>query len=356
MKRLFIWGVIPAVGLLGAAACGGKSDPAETAAAGAETSAFQQVEYVVYVDEAPLRAQPSDDAAILKILKRDARVKNRSEVVTEVEGRYWRRVEVAGKCGWVPDEYVLPDYFYDPFEKADKLGRAGDGDGMVAAAIEGNKKVGYVEQDEDYCYHVSPDGEKVFVNLEYGEPRLWSFGYPDIHLAFQPVPVIYLVNGRGLARYFFCDVFIPGEWTADSRYFVYAEPDRIELIDTEEWSRKRLGPRNYVGNRSGDFPSPEISGDYVIWLSWEEPTKPLPSPFDEGLSVPVLLAYDLGTGDVTRILGADLTTLNDEIHSEDSGYCYYEIKMAEAGLCPPDVGESKLFKRFNGVYCLAESE
>jgi len=286
-------------------------------------------EYVVWVGKLDLRAEPTPEAEILKILKRGTRVRNLSEVVTEVEGRYWRRVEIEGETGWVPDQHVLPDYFYDPFKRADELGRAGDAEGMIAAAIEGLKEVGCLEDKEDYCYRVSPDGEKVFVDLEYGEPPRWGLGYPDIRYVFQPVPVLYFVNGLGLAKYLFFDAHIPGEWSEDSRYYVCAEPYWIELIDTGEWSRKRLGARNYTE----DAPDFEISGGYAIWLSWEEPKKRLPSPFDEGLSVPVLLAYDLDTGNEIRLLEADLAT--------------------STGLCPPELEDSELYKRLNGVYSLA---
>jgi len=115
----------------------------------------------------------------------------------------------------------LPDYFYDPFKKADALGRAGDAEGMVAAVIEGNKKVGYIEEDEDYCYSVSPDGEKVFVDLEYGEPPYWGRGYPDLTYDCQPEPVLYFVKGRGLVEYLQYGIYISGEWFSDSRYYAF---------------------------------------------------------------------------------------------------------------------------------------
>jgi hypothetical protein len=315
----------------------------------AAQEAEEYVEYVVWVDALNLRAEPSPEAEILKILKRGRRVGNLSEAVTEVEGRYWRRVEIEGETGWVPDQRVLPDYFYDPFRKADELARAGDAEGMIAAAIEGLKEVGHLEDKEDYCYRVSPDGEKVFVDLEYGEPPRWGLGYPDVRYVFQPVPVLYFVNSLGLAKYLFFDAHIPGEWSEDSRHYVCAEPYWIELIDTGEWGRKRLGARNYTE----DAPDFEISGGYVIWLSWEEPKKRLPSPFDEGLSVPVLLAYNLDNGEVIRLLEADLSTLKDKSHSCDVGYDYYEIKMAPTGLYPPDLEDSELYKRLSGAYSLA---
>ena len=319
------------------------------AAHAADEAAALPDEYVVWVDELDLRAEPSTEAAVVTELDRRSYLVNKSEVATEAEGRYWRQVEFNGQTGWVADEYVLPGLFYEAFVRADELGRAGDGEGMIAAALEGLKNVGYLEDREDYCYRLSPDRRKLFVTLEYAEPPGWSRGYPDTGYDFEPIPVLYFVKGRGLAKYLFFDAFLPGEWTADSRYYVYAEPYWIELIDTEDWRRESLGIRNYTDG----VPDFEISGGYVVWLSWEEPTGPPPSPFDESLSVPVLLAYNLTTVEVTRLLEADLTTLSNEVRSKDFGYDYHEVKMVETGLCPIDLKESNLFKRFNDVLDLA---
>lgn len=306
-------------------------------------------EFVVFVDTLNLRAEPSKEAAVVTRLSRGARLVNKSEVAVKAERRFWRQVEAGGRTGWVADEYVLPALFYEAFVKADDLGRAGDGEGMIAAALEGLRKAGYSEDREDRCYRLSPDRRKLFVTLEYVEPPDWCMGYPDIGYDFQPVPVLYFVCGRGLVKYLFFDIFLGGEWTSDSRYIVYAESYSIELIDTEEWSRKGLGGRNY---KTG-VPDFEIVDSYVIWLSWEDPKGPIPKPFDERLSVPVLKAYDVDTGQVVRFLEADLTTLKDEVHSRDMGYYYYEIKMVATGLCPPDLHNSDLYKRFNGAVDLA---
>ena len=349
-----------AMALVCASACGGGRDAAgedrrtdSVKPPEDETGASAPVgpvhEFVVYVDELNLRAEPSTDAKVVTRLRRSSRLVNKSEVATEVEGRFWRRVEADGLTGWVADEYVLPALFYDAFAKADELGRAGDGEGMINAAIEGGKEVGFLEGKEANCYRVSPDGRKVLVTLRYAEPPDWHRGYPSRGYDFQPIPVLYLVRGRGLAKYLFYDAFVPGEWTADSRYYVCSESYWIELLDTEGWSRKSLGENNYTES----VPDFEISGKYVVWLSWEEPQGPIPEPFDESLSVPVLLAYDLDNGERTRLLEADLTTLSKEVHGKDFGYDYHEVKMAETGLCPSDLKDTRLFKRFNGALELA---
>jgi hypothetical protein len=349
-----------AVTLVYVTACGGGRDAAGgdrcnggTKPREGETSVSTPVgsvhEFVVFVDSLNLRAEPSAEAAVVTRLSRGTRLTNRSEVAVEAEGRFWRQVEADGRTGWVADEYILPALFYDAFAKADELGRSGDGEGMINATLEGLREVGSLQGKEAYCYRLSPDRRKVLVTLEYGEPPDWHRGYPGPGYDFQPVPVLYFVNGEGLAKYLFYEAFIPGEWSADSRYYVCAEPYWIELLDTEEWSRISLGERNY----SEGVPDFEISGKYVVWLSWEEPRGPIPEPFDESLSVPVLLAYDLDTGDVARLLEADFTTLNNEVHGRDFGYDYHEIKMVETGLCPRDLKASYLFNRFNDVFDLA---
>ncbi len=61
--------------------------PAKAASPAAAQEVEESVEYVVCVDALNLRAEPTDEAEVLEVLKRGARVENLSEVVTAVDRR-----------------------------------------------------------------------------------------------------------------------------------------------------------------------------------------------------------------------------------------------------------------------------
>jgi hypothetical protein len=308
--------------------------------------------YVVYVDEAALRAEPSDDAEVSGVLTRSTRVKNLSEVVTEVEGRYWRQVKAGDAVGWVADADVIPAYFYDPFEEADERGRAGDAEGMVVAAVKGFCAVYDAEMQPLTNYGLAPDGLKIIVDLGRNRvmPSTWSEMYGS-GFAREPVPVMFFAAGRGLARYAQIYGFNAGEWFPDSRYFVYPKGlYTVGLLNVDTWEQLDLG---LVYWRDGGWDH-EIIGEYLVWLGYERPENP-PARRPE-IETPVLMAYDVSTGETLRLLEADLATIKDRDKRFNTGYNwyeYYEIKMVPAAAVPAPLRRSKLYEKYNGAYALA---
>ncbi len=318
----------------------------------AAQEAEESVEYVVWVDALNLRAEPTDEAEILKVLKRGARVENMSEVVTEVDGRYWRQVKVAGKTGWVPDQHVLPDYFYDPFRKADELARAGDAEGMVAAVLEGVCAAYNATSPPLDVYFLSPDGLKVMVDLGASPlmPSTWNDMYGGRGYYNEPVPLMFFAVGRGLARYVLVYGYHTGEWFPDSRHFVYPiYCCSVGLLNVGTWEQLELGDLYW---REGGWDH-EIIGEYLLWISYERPENPVARRYD--IETPVLLAYDVSRRRTFRLLEADLATLRDKDGpvSTGAGYDYYEIKMVPADPVPAPLRGSKFYEGYKGAYALA---
>jgi uncharacterized protein YraI len=358
------WVLAAACGVAGET--GGEKRGGETAKVEKEGTALSAEvgpisEYVVYVDKLKLRAGPSTSAAVITELGRRSYLVNKSEVVTAVEGRYWRQVEFNGKTGWVADRYVLPELFYEAFKKADELGRAGDGEGMIAAAIEGFKKVDYLEDITDYYYDyyniVSPDGLKVILKGHWSSDDTfdWGGGYPGRGRVYSPFPVFFFVSGRGLVEYFRTYEEIRGKWSPDSRYYVYTESVIVEfgfgsplkLLDTETWRREDIG---FVATPEYGF---EFADGYVVWFG-EELIEDRPPYLEEESYAPVLWAYNMKPGDRVRILEADLSTMGTEVVHEGFGTKFYEVKMVPAGLCPAAVENTGLYRKFANRFAEAE--
>jgi hypothetical protein len=311
------------------------------AALAAAANESKEAEYVVYVEKLELRAEPSDEVEILKVLKRGARVKNLSEVVAAVEGRYWRRVGIDGEIGWVVDEYVLPDYFYERFKEADEFARGGDAEGMVGA----------IERSEDY--RLSPDGLKVMVDLGVSPlmPSTWNVMYGSRSYYNEPTPLLFFVVGRGLARYVLVHGYVEtGEWLPDSRHFVYpVYGSRVGLLDIDAWEQLDLGDLYW---EEGGWEH-EIIGEYLLWIGYERPENP---PARHGdIETPVLLAYDVSRRRTFRLLEADLATLKDKDGpvATGGGYDHYEIKKVPAAPVPAPLRDSKLYEEYNGACAYA---
>lgn len=358
-------------------------------AATAETEVPEKApldEYVVWVEELNLRVDPVMDSASVKVLEEGTRVKYLNPDVVEkteyawdgscwdtentkfpfshpglnVEDDYvWRRVKAREREGWVPDRSVLRADIYDVFKDADERRKAGDAAGMREAIIEGYKNIPAIGGYEESHFNVSPDGKKVvaFIDTEWDE----GYAFPDTSYEYDYAPLLFFVVGRGLVDYVrtykrFVDTgYNAGIWSADSRYFaipmegpgewMIREP--LDLIDTKDWKRVsvgRLSLFNAVG--CSDTFEFEFVGDYLVWKGPEKVKDPVPPPLEEESYTIVLMAYNLDTGELLRVLETDLATLQKEPTELKFGLKTYEAKMVPTGTCPPEVYKSRLYSKF----------
>jgi hypothetical protein len=339
---LVIFGVAPAVTF------------ALTSHAAAE-KAEEPDEYVVYVDKVNLRAEPSTEAEVITVLRRGDRAEYLRPDVVEKEDYIWRKVRYDGYEGWVADRYVLRSDVYGAFKDADERGKAGDARGMLAAIVEANRTLGIDREYEDYYYSVSPDGEKVIVEVEKGW-RDW------------PEEVLYFANGRGFVDHLTMGAHIPGAWDAGSRYYAYAGipldgwwsdtcPGQVALYDAA------VNKAEYLGwcLTSGDFEleewhpnywphAYELAGGYLIWFTVDE-FEDVPKPY-RYFKIPVLYVYDLKTKKVRHVLRGDVTTIEDEPEG-GRGWDYYRIQMKPSGSAPPAVKRSGLYEEYDGAWSYA---
>jgi hypothetical protein len=97
----------------------------------------------------------------------------------------------------------------------------------------------------------------------------------------------------------------------------------------------------------------EIIGEFVVWLGYEKPENPPTQRPDA--ETPVLLAYDVSTGETLRLLEADPATIRDmdRLLTPGAWYDYYEVKMVPAAAVPEALRGSKLYEKYNGAYALA---
>jgi hypothetical protein len=317
--------------------------------------------YVVWGSDVGLRANPGAAARTLTTLPAGTTVADTGYEVLTLEDGFWRLVRAAETVGWVPDRDILLADYYEAFRKADELGKAGDAEGMVAAIEEGNKKMvdieGLAEYERPYA-GVSPDGLKVMVDTQGEGPGLWRGGYPGDGRAGSPWPGFFFVSGRGLVEYFRSYDSISAMWSPDSRYLLYSElpvvefPDRarLTLLDTETWTRVTVGYNDLTqGWREFGF-----GAGYVLWIDEEPVEEPGPPPLEKRSFTPLLMAYEIETGETLRLLKADMATLRTAPVFEGYGPWLYEIKMVPADPCPDVLKDAELYKKYAGAYALAE--
>jgi hypothetical protein len=317
--RLYAAGVA-ALALMGFSGCARGTEDAEK-------PAYDYLEYAVYVDALNLCAEPSLEAKVLAVLPAGAVVKRNSPLPLreevderllagskEVDGIYWEKVRAGDIYGWVVYEYIMPRPLYEAYREADRLGKAGDAAGMVAA-IE-------AAAPATHGFAVpSPDGRKVVVDASTEYEYNPYFG-PDYSLYFE--------SGKGLAHLFGGRLTTHGLWSPDSRYFAfrdargYAEAKFVFLFDTVTHQYDGLGYTN-------DAAPMEYSNGHFIWLCF-------------GAEGPELAAYELASGETTLLLKADAAS------SRKNEYGREEWKLVPAGPLPPALEGSRLYEEFNGAY------
>ena len=315
----------------------------------------EYVDYVVWVDQLNLRAGPSTEAEIITVLRRGDELTYLGEDVEEAGDVWWRRVRPGENEGWVNDWYTLPRAYYDAFRKADELGKAGEAEGMVAAAIEGGRKIGLEEGWGDF-YDVSPDRKKIILQGDWStsDELDWGGNYPRRGRVFSPFPVLLFASGQGLVDYFRSYEEVPGTWSPDSSYYAYVERPIVEynytatlkLLDTTLWKRITVG-RMICSPELHDYEY-EFAGGYLLWADEEPVEEPGPPLLERESATPVLFAYELGTGRKLKLLEADLETLQDEETRVEgwSGVKFYGVKMVAADPCPRAVERSKLYIKY----------
>ncbi|MGD8717272.1 MAG: SH3 domain-containing protein [Candidatus Zixiibacteriota bacterium] len=312
-------------------------------------------EYVVWVDALNLREGPSTKATVLAVLREGTRLAWIQAAEEPYEEFEWRRVKAGDAEGWVADRYVLRADIYDAFKEADERGKAGDAAAMSAAAVAANRTLGIDPEYEDYYYSVSPDGEKLIVEVADGLP-------------YGPQEVLYFANGRGLVDHLKMGDHIPGRWDATSRYYAYAGvpvggwrsdtcPGQVALYDTTSNEVEYLGwclssedfdAKDYQPNY---WPhSYEFAGGYLIWYTVDE-FKDVPKPY-RYFRIPALYVYDLKTKTIKHVLRGDITTIADEAEP-GRGWDLYKIQMNPSGSAPPAVERSKLYKKYDGAWAYA---
>ncbi|MGD8717267.1 MAG: hypothetical protein PVH29_00465 [Candidatus Zixiibacteriota bacterium] len=395
-----------------AAACGGKPDPAETAAAPGETSAGNEVdtqpapsarvdEFVVYIPEATLRREAKADAPIVATFKEGTRVKYLFPEITTTEGGWvyslsqerepyvsalpvvqptvkdpgdavWRKVEAGGRVGWLADKYVLRADIYDAFARTHELGRAGDAPGMVAAIRDGYKKGWYVREYFDDYVAVSPDGKKAAASVPViRDQRDFTSGFNDTNFAKGYTPVLFFVAGRGLVEYVCTAVSLShrpcdgGAWSSDSRYFAWpmdnAEKPRspwsLDVLDTEKWERRTVGLLDGTGDETASLPSYGFDGGYLFWTTRKRIGGGKPPHLGEDAYQAIVMAYEMASGGTFRALEGDLATVSEEdvgvmVGEEDAKY--YDVIMAPAAGCPEGVKKTDWYRRNEGSHELLE--
>lgn len=314
-------------------------------------------EYVVWVDELDLRKEPKTGAPVLATVREGTRLEYLQAATGAGEERTWRRVAAGPAEGWAADRYLLPSRIYDAFEKADERAEAGDAPGMLAAIVEANRTLGVDREYEDYYYRVSPDGEKVMVEVETS-------------LGFRPEPemVLYFANRRGLVDRLTMGAHIPGAWDAGSRYYAYAGipvdgwwsdtcPGQVALYDAAVNKIEYLGwcltSRDFELEDWHPNYEPhayEFAGGYLIWFTVDE-FEDVPKRC-RYFKIPVLYVYDLKTKKIRHVLRGDVTTIEDEAEG-GRGWDYYRIQMKPSGSAPPAVKRSRLYKEYDGAWSYA---
>jgi len=301
----------------------------------ADQPAYDYLEYAVYVDDLELRAEPSLEAKVLTVLPAGAVVKRNSPLAggeevdeklppgsrgsKEVDGIYWEKVRAGDIYGWVVYKYIMPRPLYEAYREADRLGKAGDAAGMLAA-IE-------AAAPATYGFAVpSPDGRKVVVDASTEYEYNPYFG-ADYSLYFE--------SGKGLV-FFGGDLTIEGLWSPDSRYYAFVEPWRyldggfFSLFDAETHERKGLGDTNRAAPK-------EYLNGYFVWLNFQYVSS------DEN-EIPELAAYELASGATAVLLKADAASLRKNEYGRE------EVKLVPAGPLPPAFEGSRLYEEFNGAY------
>jgi hypothetical protein len=328
------------------------------AAHAAAEEAEEPDEYVVYVDKVNVCAEPSPEAEVVKVLERGDRVADLGELVEYADGLWWRHVRVAGEKGWVADKCVLLARVFGAFKEADARGRAGDGEGMLSSVKEGCRIIAetqsrYPASEVPYC--VSPDGRKVIVAVE----NLWDWdsGYPERSRMSRSIPVLFFEDGKGFADFTVYEIYETGDWFQGNRFYVY-----VGLKPEEEWVR--LAPLRNLDTETGndthfgkcgvgyEAKNYEFADGFIIWSSIEDITRGtvvLPE-YGEMQYKPVLMAHEFASGKITRVLEADMATMEEE-HSgcyPCAGIYFFEVKMKPAGPVPEAVEKSGLYRRYNG--------
>ena len=319
----------------------------------AANGAEEPAEYVVWADKLDLRKEPTAGAPILATVREGTHLECLQAATGAGEERTWRRVTAGPAEGWVADRYLLRSDIYDAFKDADERGEAGDAPGMLAAIVEGNRRLGIDREYEDYYYSVSPDGEKVIVEVE----KRWG-GRPE------PEMVLYFANRRGLVDHLTVGIHIPGAWDASSRFYAYAGipvdgwrsdtcPGQVALYDAAVNKIEYLGWCLTTGDLKLEEWHPnyephayEFAGGYLIWYTVDE-FEDVPKRY-RYFQIPALYVYDLKTKEVRHVLRGDVTTIEDEPEA-GRGWDYYRIQMKPSGSAPSAVKRSGLYKKYNGA-------
>jgi hypothetical protein len=315
-------------------------------------------EYVVWVEELHLRAEPSTEAEVITVLGRGDRAEYLRPKVIEKEDYIWRKVRYGEYVGWVADRYVLREDIFDAFK--DVILNAGDYDsrGMLDAIVEGNRRMGVDPKYEANFWSVSPNNKKVMLEVDF--PFDLDRDYQDYGFSGQPEPVLYFVSGKGLIDYLKWGWHERGSWDETSRYYVcpacaldeYPLPLDLIVYDTEDGEPLSLGPCL----QNTDIPIEEweannephlyqFADGYLIWFTVER-ARAVDGDID---LLPVLMGYELSSGRKFKLLEADITTMKDE-RIPGRSWDYYEVKLVPAGVCPDVIKETELYKKYNGVW------
>jgi hypothetical protein len=300
----------------------------------ADQPEFDYLEYTVYVDALNLRVEPSLKADVLAVLPAGAVVKTNPYQPTgevdenlpiylprseNVDGIYWTKVRAGDIYGWVAEEYIMPRPLYDAYREADRLGKAGDAAGMLAAIeAAGPATYGFAVP--------SPDGRKVVVSAitDYEYNPFFGAGYS-----------LYFETGKGLGL-FGRQLTTEGLWTPDSRYYAsvkpwgYIEGGFFLLFDAETYEQKGLGDTN-------DAAPMEYLKGYFVWLTFQ-----YVSSYEN--EIPELTAYELASGKTTVLLKADAASLREGEYGRE------ELQLVPAGPLPAALEGSLLYGEFNGAY------
>jgi hypothetical protein len=186
-------------------------------------------------------------------------------------------------------------------------------------------------------------------------PDYWGGNYRGSGRVSSPFPVLVFISGRGLAGYARSYEEISGKWSADSRYYAYAADPVVEynlwaglfLIDTASVAIPIVG--GMVRSREGFEYEYEFAGGYLLWVDEEPIEEPGPRFLERRSATPVLFAYDLETGRKSKLLEADLETLQLAGTEGPGRYWtkYYPVKMVNADPCPGGVEGSPLYIKYN---------
>jgi hypothetical protein len=313
-------------------------------------------EYVVWVDQLNLRAGPSTEAEVVTVLRRGNHAEYVRPEVIEKEDYVWRKVRYAAYEGWVADRYVLREDIFNAFKDVILYAADYDAAGMLAAVMEGNRRAGIEPQYETYYCSVSPDGEKII--LELGYSSLQEGAYADLVMGGLAEQVLYFKIGEGLVDHLTWTWHERGMWDKTSRYYAcpacpvsgYPLPLDLMVYDTAQTECKSLGwcftnvdiPREEwePNNRPYIY---QFADGYLIWYTVED-AMALGLDLD---FLPVLMAYELSSGREIKLLEADITTLGDE-RIPGSSWDYYKVKLVPAAPCPPVIEKAELYNKYNG--------